>query len=223
MYLVHPKILILFFLKALLLKCNSTLRSWLFENKRGPLANSISIGHFSNFNAFGFCIWRGSCVFLICASFFCFQISFLPSYMFFMSPFFLFPTFSFSLSFLCSPFVFFTQSHILSRCQSISFKNHYFSFVNQCRAFSLVANSHPLSQSYIDVPQACFKPLTLPFSSLHFATYRVSLTIFFSLLNVCFLLSTARVHSPPMCASHNNFSTSCYIWLGFLISFTHHS
>ncbi len=53
--------------------------------------------------------------------------------------------------------------------------------------------------------------------------YCTSSTVFFNPLNACFLLSTTHVHSLTMCASHNDFSKSYYIWLKFLISCTHHS
>ncbi len=53
--------------------------------------------------------------------------------------------------------------------------------------------------------------------------YCASSTIFFSSLDACFLLSTTCVHNPITCASHNNFSTSYYTWMRFLISSTHHT
>ncbi len=53
--------------------------------------------------------------------------------------------------------------------------------------------------------------------------YGASSVIFFSPLNVCFLLSIVCVHSLAACVNQNDFSASCYTWLGFLISSTHHS
>jgi len=52
--------------------------------------------------------------------------------------------------------------------------------------------------------------------------HRLSL-VFFNPFNSCFLLSTLLVHSLVMCASHIESSTCYCIWLGFLISSTHHS
>ncbi len=76
-------------------------------------------------DAFGFCIWLLHLVkffsfFKICASFFCFQISFLPSYIFFLClPFSSFPPFlSLFLSFLCSSFVF-SLSHTFLHVASL--------------------------------------------------------------------------------------------------------
>jgi hypothetical protein len=53
--------------------------------------------------------------------------------------------------------------------------------------------------------------------------YHASSTVFFSPLNVYFLLLTMCVHSLAMCASHNNSSVSSCTWLRFFISSTHHS
>ncbi len=64
-----------------------------------------------------------------------------------------------------------------------------------------------------------------------------SSAVFFSLLDVCCLLSRVHVHSPAMYTSHNNFSAGCCTWSGssslphiigialssIFISFTHHS
>ncbi len=53
--------------------------------------------------------------------------------------------------------------------------------------------------------------------------YRMSSTVFFSPLNVRFLISTTHVHSLATCVSHNNFSVNYCTWSGFPISSTHHS
>jgi hypothetical protein len=53
--------------------------------------------------------------------------------------------------------------------------------------------------------------------------YRVSSTIFFSPLDVCFLLLITHVHNLTMCTSHNDFSTGCCTWSRFLIFFTNYS
>jgi hypothetical protein len=45
--------------------------------------------------------------------------------------------------------------------------------------------------------------------------YYASSTVFFSPLDACFLLSITRVHSPTMCACHNDSSMGCFTWLGF--------
>jgi hypothetical protein len=50
-----------------------------------------------------------------------------------------------------------------------------------------------------------------------------SLIILFNPFDACFLLSTTCVHTLAVCVNHNNFSTSCYIWLEFFIFSTHHN
>jgi hypothetical protein len=59
----------------------------------------------------------------------------------------------------------------------------------------------------------------------HLCTYHYckSLAIFFSPLNVYFLLSTTCVHSHASCTSHIDSSTGCCTWLKFFISSTHHN
>jgi hypothetical protein len=59
------------------------------------------------------------------------------------------------------------------------------------------------------------------FDRLCINNYCVSLTIFFSFLNACFLLLTMHIHSLTTCASHNDSLTCYYIWSRFLISFIH--
>jgi hypothetical protein len=53
--------------------------------------------------------------------------------------------------------------------------------------------------------------------------YCALLVIFFSPLNVCFLLSIANVHSLIACTNHSDSSVGYYIWSQFLISSTHHN
>jgi hypothetical protein len=59
----------------------------------------------------------------------------------------------------------------------------------------------------------------------HICTYHycMSLVIFFSPLDACFLLLIVCVHNLTTHASHNDSSMSYCIWLGFHISSTHHS
>ncbi len=47
--------------------------------------------------------------------------------------------------------------------------------------------------------------------------------VFFSPLDVCFLLLTTHVHSFASCTSYNDSSIGCCTWSGFFISSTHHS
>ncbi len=160
-----------------------------------------------------------------------------------MSPFFLFPSFSFFPSFfsflLLFIFFFCLVTHSFKLLIYITQKSFFLLLSTSVVHFHSLLILISFANPYINVPQTCFMPLTLPLSSLHFVTYIaslffalchlhfatccVSLAVFFSFFNVCFLLSTTHVHSPKVCASHNNSSTSCYTWSGFLIFFTHHN
>jgi hypothetical protein len=53
--------------------------------------------------------------------------------------------------------------------------------------------------------------------------YCMSSMVFFNPLNVCFLLSTMRVHNPTTYTSHSNSSMGYSTWLRFFISSTHHN
>jgi hypothetical protein len=53
--------------------------------------------------------------------------------------------------------------------------------------------------------------------------YCVPLAVFFSPLDVHFLLLIACIHNLVACVSHNDSSMNCYIWSRFFIFSTHHS
>jgi hypothetical protein len=69
----------------------------------------------------------------------------------------------------------------------------------------------------------CFFLFWFIFYHLCIDHYHMSSSVFFSPLDVCFLLSIAHVHSPTTCVNHNDSLASYCTWSGFFISSTHHT